>query len=1083
MENWFLKTSDYKNLSADITKRISNKNHAEKPDIFNISERLERLLTNDSFPNLFYIESLWICSQARKYEENDQIQSIVLAFLEELEKRIAQFNEVNFDDATILDKKATLNSFRIQNNSIVSIIVNHLKGCLENAKPCIKHCLTKSEVINVRKVLSKTLLSENDDLEKLLDGKQLETIANYNKYALFNKYEQSIYKIYDISESEDEKREIALACLKYILTKNDIISDSYGLLGLVDDLFAIDHTLAQLNQKNAIQTLVDIHDSNFPSFKLPELVSKQGVISTINLEQIVKASYTRKDDKKIKRLMIVPDIGPLSTLAALGHSICDRLAVKEKSQNLNNFIKGDYLLLGKYETTLQKKNVIVKLDEQSKDHPQLYYVYDRDGQRQTIQKRHLKNAFKVEQNRKLSRGKIISKYKNQSNPAIEGWSKIYFQENISKFRSKGPIYFFTTKYIADKFLKEKIYGNSIENILGIRSFDNKYKFNDNFSSKQLFPSPQLYIVADDDVAIELLNKRINGLEHRDPSLIIIDNEKFYKNSIFMEELSDINVDKTIFIEVYKDWHIKNLLESDFTCITAKPNKDLSTYSENFLPMHSPTAIYLERQSFFKVQFKVSQIKTLSDFLDLLGDIKTYMLDDNLYLFYRLISLKDSIRSQTVDRSEENILELEENIQKIIDDVAYLTEFNKFYMPLLNFLKKQREELVKINKVSELKYCLDENISKCNLIVVAGSQVGEVKNLLSASYKDSDVTVVNPLQLENISASKVDNVIVPSYISKSTMRRLRNYKYGKKHIYFGTKEEKELFEKYSNREKRIFDSNFRNSSEFIYLKKVIKEKDSALDTTATDLFKNLFNIANFEALKSSVSSEFVKAKMLGLDHNNILLIPENGKEYVVESNSVDIKTASMLNLEDEILINSEFSGEDLIKNLLRENEEDYSRYIDLSNKAKSWKTILKQYEFDNNLSTKDIQEELRRVGISRDLATIRNWLNSPYTLAPQKRNETIKKIYDLTGNNDEQKINECLDAIKLIRQLENAARNKLIDLLNKEDLTLSNIALDLNDLHIDFKKKTVNAITDIQVPTKYLYKVHDLDSFMQEFNHG
>ena len=316
-----------------------------------------------------------------------------------------------------------------------------------------------------------------------------------------------------------------------------------------------------------------------------------------------------------------------------------------------------------------------------------------------------------------------------------------------------------------------------------------------------------------------------------------------------------------------------------------------------------------------------------------------------------------------------------------------------------------------------------------------------------------------------------------------MRRLRNYKYGKKHIYFGTKEEKELFEKYSNRDKKIFDSNFRNSSEFIDLEKELKEKDTALDTTATDLFKNLFNNADFEALKSSVRSEFVKAKMLGLDHNNILLIPENGKEYVVESNRVDVKTASILDLDDEILINSEFSGEDLIKNLLRENEEEYSRYIDLSNKAKSWKTILKQYQFDNNLSAKDIQKELKRVGISRDEATIRNWLNSPYTLAPQKRNETIKKIYDLAGNTDEQKINECLNAIKSIRQLENAARNKLIDLLNKEDLTLSNISLDLNDLHIYFKKKTVNAISDIQVPAKYLYKVHDLENFMREFNHG
>jgi hypothetical protein len=67
MENWFLRTSDYKNLSDDIFKRISNKNHDGKPDIFNISERLERLLTNDSFPNLFYIESLLIFIQERKY--------------------------------------------------------------------------------------------------------------------------------------------------------------------------------------------------------------------------------------------------------------------------------------------------------------------------------------------------------------------------------------------------------------------------------------------------------------------------------------------------------------------------------------------------------------------------------------------------------------------------------------------------------------------------------------------------------------------------------------------------------------------------------------------------------------------------------------------------------------------------------------------------------------------------------------------------------------------------------------------------------------------------------------------------------
>ena len=59
----------------------------------------------------------------------------------------------------------------------------------------------------------------------------------------------------------------------------------------------------------------------------------------------------------------------------------------------------------------------------------------------------------------------------------------------------------------------------------------------------------------------------------------------------------------------------------------------------------------------------------------------------------------------------------------------------------------------------------------------------------------------------------------------------------------------------------------------------------------------------------------------------------------------------------------------------------------------------------------MQEKLISVGISRDLATVRNWLNSPYTLAPQKRNETVKKIFNLNGDNNEENINECLQSIK------------------------------------------------------------------------
>ena len=1091
MSNWFLNRKDYKDLDIAFSSRYLKHNKNLHIEINEISSRLEKIMSEESFANLFYTESLWICSQARKHNENAEIQSIVLTFLEEIEIRIRQFNIISLDMETKEDSRADiLNNFRQQNNSIISIAISNIKNILGSAKPCLKHCLTIEEVSKVKRVLTNIEMDNTeDDLERLLFGKQLEVISSLNKYASFHKYEQDIYKLYDISQSDDQNHEIALACLKYIIDTNDVIKDSYGLLGLVDDLYALELTFSKIDQKDDIQNLVDIHNKLYPSFKLPEIVCEGGIISTLNLEHIVKASYSKKDTEQIiKRLMIVPDIGPLSILSALGNSICNRLNAKDETQNINNFCKGDHLLIGILETTFRTKKVIVKFDERSKEHPHLFYIFDRAGQRQTIQKSHLKNAFLVSPDSKISREKTISKFKNKNNPEIQGWSKIYFQENISKIASNGPIYLFTTKYIASKFLKEKIYGNSIEDILGVREFDSKYKFTDTFSTKQLFPEPQLYVIADDVVGVELLNNRIEGVDVREPSLVIIDNEKFYKNSIFMNEVNIKEIDTIIFIEVYKEKNIKSLLEDDYSCLTTRPNKDFSTHSNNFLPIHSPTGRYLERQSAFKINYKVIKQEVLSKLINLIDESRGHLLEDHLYLYYKIIRLKDSIRSQSTERTEVNIIKFRDNLKKIIDELAYLAEFNYIYKPLLVYLEKNGDRLLNTSKAECLEEYIQSKPNESNVIVVSTIQIdamniflAKITNFDSERFKNTKV--VDAKQLEDINASSIDNVIIPSFISKPAMRRFRNYKYGKNHIYFGIKEEKLLHDKFINKDKVIFESNFNNSAEFISFKKENTNNESSIEISVTDLFRDIFASSSIGNINQIDNSHLTKSKMLGLDDDCILLIPENGKELVIDSRGIYTEKANMLNLHDEILINSEFSGEDLIKNILKENNEEYNQYLSLNKSAKSWKEILKNYEVENNYTPKDIQRELKKIGVSRELSTIRHWLNSPYTVAPQKRDETIRKIFALSGNDNEDKINKCLASIDSIRKLTNAARLKLIDLLNKENISKSNIKMEINNFTINFERKTIYAISDIEIPSKYLYKVHDLDSFMLEFNNA
>lgn len=1087
LEGWFLSRKDYTALSKFLLKRVESKTIINKPTINDLSSRIEKLLSDKSFPNLFYVESLWICSQARKYIEEDKILRIVLIFLEELEKKIEQFNLVSTEDLSASDKDQILNSFRIENNSIVSIIVDFLKKHIPNAKPCVKHCLTKKEVLNIKEYISKAAVSDdgNEDLEKLLDGKQLKTISKFNKYALFSKYEQDIYKLWEISESEDDYYEIAFACIKYIHMKNDVIEDSYGLLGLVDDLYAIDYAMSIINKKNDIQTLVNIHDSQFPSFRLPEIVSKQGIISTLNLEHIIKASYTKKDDQEIKRLMIVPDVGPLSILSILGHSICNRLIAKKEIQDVTKFQSGDKLLLGKYQSSLYQKNVVVEFDQQCREYPNLYFVYDNKGFRQTVQERHIRNAFKANQDIKLSSGKTISKFKNQNNPIIEGWSKIYFQKNISKIDSNGPVYFFTTKYIAKKYLKEKIYGNTLESMLGVRTFDEKYNFTDTFSNKQLFPEPQLYLISSNEVGIELLNQRIEALDVRKPSLIIIDNEKFYKDPIFMEELDKIDVDKLIFIEVYKDSAIKDLIERNYDCVTTKPRKDSFSHTENFLPINSPTAMYLERSSVFEISYIVNKKEVLSKFIANINEIKNELKNDDLYLFYKLINLKDSVRSQIIERNGENLKKFKENINNVINELSYLEEFNHKYLNLLNFLKNNSSELEKINKENELLNFIEKNKSRDNLILVAGSKINEVKNFIEKNNNQNfkDIKVVNPKELEDINSSTIENVLIPSFISKNIMQKLRNYKYGKNHIHFGIQEEKDIHDKNLKKERKIFEINFQNSSEFIHFKNQKPEKDNVLDTSAADLFKNIFNDFNLTNFQKTDSLESIKAKMLGFEGGKVLLVPENGKEYLIVSNNVHLETVSMLKEDDEILINSLFSGEELIKNMLSNDKIEHDKYLKFNEIAKSWKTVLKNYQTEKDLSIKDIQDQLSGFGITRDISTIRNWLNSPYTLAPQKRQETISKIFKLAGINDDSSIKECLSSIKIIRKLENNARNQLVELLNKEDLSRQDISLNFNDLNIEFNKKTIHAITDMYVPSKFLYKIQNIETLIENINNG
>ena len=77
--SWNLSKREFEKLKTEFQEEISNSNFGF--NLGEISEKLQNLLLNRAFTNLFYDESLYICSQGRLHPNNPKIQNIVGCFL------------------------------------------------------------------------------------------------------------------------------------------------------------------------------------------------------------------------------------------------------------------------------------------------------------------------------------------------------------------------------------------------------------------------------------------------------------------------------------------------------------------------------------------------------------------------------------------------------------------------------------------------------------------------------------------------------------------------------------------------------------------------------------------------------------------------------------------------------------------------------------------------------------------------------------------------------------------------------------------------------------------------------------------
>ena len=1075
MSNWYLDGKDYKNAIISWDKSYDYSKGALANDIHHISKEIENIFEHQYFKNysnIFIEDIIWIASQVRINDSND-IHKCVHAFLHEVTK--------------ILDEEK---GFQKHLNTIIGITISRIKKYIPNALPSIDSCLTDLEIIKIKGQLEEYRINDllNEDAIDIDASKQMRLIERYIKAPNFLELSLKIENLLDIATSGSEDASLATASINYLLATDDVVNDDLGVLGLVDDMYAIDIGINNTRPKNLFNRLVNRHNDKYPSFDLP-VIDSDGPLSLINIENIVKASYTKIDDEPLKRLLIVPDAGPIHVLSAMGKAICNRL---DNSKGVIDdsilFNQGDKILIGEIPAVFHgngyMKKVFVEYDRPSERAPNLHYIRTSvEGEKETISKDMLLNSsLCLDGSQGLSRRNDLKNLKSEQEKKYIPWGTTEFHENIKAVAAKKKIFIFCKKNNLDLYLNEKVFDVPIKSWFGVRYFNKDYKFHDHVSPHSLFPEPMFYSTSSKDIAMEMLRNRWDDKSvAREPDIIIIKEPTWLKDLEFLKLLGKSSYDILIANDFFRKSN-DQLRRYGFVELAAKPETLFPIKETKNSINQSLIERFLLKSQSFKIISKIVDTSILDEIYTLMRG--TIFWNDHQIFKWQLQNLLKKIRRRVIPHTFDSAQNLLIDFTKVLEEFAFLCHVNPEYSKLCILIAHNTEELLALNRSEAINDCIASiRPNEKTIIVVNRDQFKAAKKIFYDGSRNLDVAV--PSDLDNL--KDIENLIIPFFLGSEYSTKLRNFKYAKNHIFLLSKSEEVVHVLMQKRDKVLFNNLYSENN--VSRKGFTKVSQSDIEMAvseidpASKIFQHSISIVS-QQFQSSNEAENIDSRLFSLENDQSIILPNGGLALIVDSDSFShspkLNKVSSFAASDKLIIPKSFSGQDLLEAVLSSNQEKYAEYIKVNNRAKAWQAILKQFQMNNNLDSNGLHEALKKIGIKRDIATIRSWTNNPDTVAPRDREDIIPKIYSLEHTSHITK-EACLKSISAIYQARAEAQKSLIANLEGKNIRddQSSFEIYINEMRIEFQIMKIASVADVSVQFKYLYHLRSYDE-LNEF---
>ncbi|WP_417360917.1 MULTISPECIES: DrmE family protein [Gammaproteobacteria] len=977
----------------------------------------------------------------------------------------------------------------------------------------INKFISSEEIERIDDLLIELADAENDDLNQLKSfAKKIATeFSEIHNAAYFPSMANKLLDLCNVAHESSEKGYWARAALRYLSLEDDVINDSQGYIGFLDDIHVIENMYGFVFGELPWKRLIDHAAEKWPFITRVYWQDKDSKNHlTLLLKAVVSCCLDSSLEKNQTRNIVLPEIGPCGFLSA---AAC---ALKEVGSEKKSTIPSPGTLAA-FRDGHNLRYVMMADPYKAPDGSELPMVRLKGDDKKKV---HIpsEKALLLEQTnskevtfatqKQLDRW--LSKVEEDSQTAVHKFHAADAQTSVLYVTTRSDFFAYLETICP--------YGRRLDELITI-----EYRSRVNRSavgSKTSVVDPTMIVCSSLDVAESILRDRVEGSPK--PQYMIIDRAV---DHVAMEALKErcrqYDPDMKVIVISRVDTRAGSYPDSkDDSVWFIKPEAvDPISTATNPISItdigKGPLARYVKRQnraSDIRLITHFVEFAELDEFYQIAQKIKLRAFDEDSALLSFAMSAETVLKHISTYPPMGNDI-YDEHLIHVLGSLAQHAAAMGMYDQDINNLASASDKLLKAvkekNPKAKVLYEIIKDYKKCH-IVVASRSVAETfsSRALSLAHSKIELIPVHDLQsLEN-----VELLLVPGWLGRKEMLHLRlgGWSGVQIHMLYGFECQR------SSKQARKLEKTF------IYLDKKTQEswKSFSRDnpeagnppSVPRDIKVPEFSLnvdehedepsesddwlesAVREHMTSSSVGQGMQTQVLGRlmffnDSEHYALFADNAKLVCLNEilggalNTTELsesdaekllwKSTKCLEPGDVLAFPDDPALGDVVDELADAIVDDDG----VTRKQSSlWRNALRKIYEENDYDLDKMQNELSRHGIDRTRVTLVSWLFSTKTVAPQNPSQTIPSILLCAGiDNSKELADNILKHVNAVYRARRKAGHFLVAQLSTASLSgLGDSAyIEINGRKIRYRVLSISAINE---PTKFdasLLGVHSI----------